>query len=317
MKTVLFQREFLRFQGGHLKVWHYFNHVRAAPGFEAAVRFRPDTVWDDANPWLPVRDAVLSWDDPVDPDTLFVAGRDWRWLDPGQCADSPLPVINLLQHVLHATPDDPLERHRFLPNKAIRICTSTEIARAIEATGRVRGPVFTIPNGIDLMELDAVSRPAQRDIDLLIVAAKQPALGRRLAQRLTASARELILLRHYESRPALLEQMARARVTLFLPNPLEGVYIPGLEGMALGALVVCPDCVGNRSYCEDGQNCLMPAYDDDAIVAATERALSLGPAVRADMIAAGHATARAHSLDQERDAFLRILDSLDDLWSNA
>ena len=36
-------------------------------------------------------------------------------------------------------------------------------------------------------------------------------------------------------------------MTLFLPNQREGVYIPGLEGMALGTLVVCPDCVGNRS----------------------------------------------------------------------
>ena len=53
MKTVLFQREFLRFQGGHLKVWHYFNHVAAAPGFEAVVRFRPETVWDDTQPVAP------------------------------------------------------------------------------------------------------------------------------------------------------------------------------------------------------------------------------------------------------------------------
>ena len=87
------------------------------------MRFRPDTVWDDSNPWHPVRAAGLSWEEPVSPDVLFVAGRDWRWLDPDLCAESPVPVINLLQHVLHASPDDPLERHRFLPNKAIRICT--------------------------------------------------------------------------------------------------------------------------------------------------------------------------------------------------
>src|SRR5688500_17697995 len=121
MKTVLFQREFLRFQGGHLKVGQYFNHVRAAAGFEPVVRFRPDTVWDDSNPWLPVLDEALSWEDAVNPDVRFVAGRDGRWLDPRQCEESPVPVINLLQHVLHAAPDDPLARHRFLPNKAIRM----------------------------------------------------------------------------------------------------------------------------------------------------------------------------------------------------
>lgn len=316
MKTVLFQREFLRFQGGHLKVWHYFNHVAAAPGFEAVVRFRPDTVWDDSNPWHPVRHAGLSWTDPVSPDILFVAGRDWRWLEPGSRAESPVPVINLLQHVLHASPDDPLERHRFLPNKAVRICTSSEIARAITATGRVRGPVFTIPNGIDVAEMDAVPHPAKRDIDLLIVAAKQPPLGRRLAERLAAPGREIVLLRRYEPRSALLAQIARARVALFLPNPLEGFYIPALEGMALGTVVVCPDCVGNRAYCEDDVNCLMPAYQDDAIVAATERALAPAP-THEDMVGAGRSTACDHSLQAERNAFLRILGQVDDLWKTA
>ena len=316
MKTVLFQREFLRFQGGHLKVWHYFNHVAAAPGFEAVVRFRPDTVWDDSNPWRPVRDKGLSWTDPVDPDILFVAGRDWRWLEPGARAESPIPVLNLLQHVLHASPEDPLERHRFLPNKAIRICTSSEIARAITATGRVRGPVFTIPNGIDVAEMDAVPRPAERDIDLLIVAAKQPPLGRRLAQRVAAPGREIVLLRRYEPRPALLAQIARARVTLFLPNPLEGFYIPALEGMALGTVVVCPDCVGNRAYCENGRNCLMPAYDDDAVIAATKQALARASALD-DMVEAGRTTAADHSLEAERDALWRILGRVDELWDKA
>ena len=314
MKTVLFQREFLRFQGGHLKVWHYFNHVASAPGFEAVVRFRPDTVWDDSNPWHPVREAGLSWTDPVAPDILFVAGRDWRWLEPGSRAESPLPVVNLLQHVLHASPDDPLERHRFLPNKAIRICTSSEIARAITATGRVRGPVFTIPNGIDLAEMDAVPRPAQRDIDLLIVAAKQPPLGRRLAERLAAPGREIVLLRHYEARAALLAQIARARVTLFLPNPLEGFYIPALEGMALGTVVVCPDCIGNRGHCIDGENSFRPTYEEDAIMAAAERALAQ-EIPRDEMVAKARATAREHDLAAERRAFLEVLDRVPDLWA--
>jgi hypothetical protein len=316
VKTVLFQREFLRFQGGHLKVWHYFNHVASAPGFEAIVRFRPDTVWDDSNPWHPLREAGLAWTDPVAPDILFVAGRDWRWLEPGSRAESQLPVINLLQGVLHASPDDPLERHRFLPNKAIRICSSSEIARAITDTGRVRGPVFTIPNGIDIAEMDAVPRPAERDIDLLIVAAKQPPLGRRLAERLAAPGREIVLLRRYEPRPALLALMAGARVTLLLPNPLEGFYMPALEGMALRTVVVCPDCVGNRSYCEDGGNCFMPAFEDDAIVSATERALAPARA-HEDMMRAARATVDDHSLEGERDALLRILDRIDDLWETA
>src|SRR5215207_5131209 len=137
MKTVLFQRQFLRLQGGHLKVWQYFNHVQAIPGFRALVRFSPDTVWDDSNPWLSMRADAVPWEDPPAADLLFVAGRDWRWLEARQYADQQVPVLNLLQHVLHGSEDDPLGRHRFLRNPAIRICTSAVIAQAIAATGEV------------------------------------------------------------------------------------------------------------------------------------------------------------------------------------
>ena len=160
------------------------------------MRFRPDTVWDDSNPWLPVLDEALSWEDAVDPDVLFVAGRDWRWLDPRQCEESPVPVINLLQHVLHAAPDDPLARHRFLPNKAIRICTSSEIAqRDREDRAACTGRSSRFRTESTSPSWTRFRNPAQRDIDLLIVAAKQPPLGRRLAQRLASAAPELDLLR--------------------------------------------------------------------------------------------------------------------------
>ena len=316
MKTVLFHREFRRFQGGHLKVWQYFNHVRAAPGHRGVVRFTADSVWDESNPWRPVRDEVLPWEQPVDADILFVAGRDWRWLDPADRAESPIPVINVLQHVLHASPDDPLGRRAFLPNKAIRICTSSEIAKAINATGIVRGPVFAIPNAIDIEELSAVPRPPRRDIDLLVLATKQAPLGRALVARLDDDGIALDLIRKEVQRADLLQRMARAKVTLYLPNRKEGFYIPAAEGMALGTLVVCPDAIGNRSFCRDGVNCLLPPYEDDAIVAAVGRALreydQLG-----HLIDGGLETARAHDLTIERATFHDLLSRVDELWAGA
>jgi hypothetical protein len=273
-------------------------------------------VWDDSNPWRPVRDEVLPWGEPVDADILFVAGRDWRWLPPEDRAESPLPVINLLQHVLHASHEDPLGRRAFLPNKAIRICTSSEIAKAIEATGIVRGPVFAIPNAIDMQELEAVTRPPERDLDLLVLATKQAPLGRALGASFEQSGLVLDVVRKEIPRPELLQRMARARVTLCLPNRLEGFYIPAAEGMALGTLVVCPDAIGNRSFCRDGENCLMPPYEEEAIVAAVSRALDeydhLG-----SLIAGGRETARALDLPAERAAFHDLLRNVDELWSDA
>jgi glycosyltransferase involved in cell wall biosynthesis len=316
MKTVLFHREFLRFQGGHLKVWQYFNHARSAPGHRAVVRFTEDSVWDETNPWHPVRQEVLPWEEPVDADVLFVAGRDWRWLEPAHRAESPLPVINMLQHVLHASPDDPLGRRRFLPNKAIRICTSSEIAKAITATGIVRGPVFAIPNAIDLDEIRQVPRPPARDIDLLLLATKQAPLGRHLAARFEQPGRVLDVVRREVHRSDLLQRMARARVTLYLPNRLEGFYIPALEGMALGTLVVCPDTVGNRSFCRDGENCFMPKYENEAIIAAVNRALEEHDGL-GGLIEGGAETARAHDLLRERSAFHYLLSRIDELWADA
>ena len=39
MQTVVFHRHFERFQGGHLKVFHYFEHVRSSPSHRALIRF--------------------------------------------------------------------------------------------------------------------------------------------------------------------------------------------------------------------------------------------------------------------------------------
>jgi glycosyltransferase involved in cell wall biosynthesis len=108
--------------------------------------------------------------------------------------------------------------------------------------------------------------------------------------------------------------MGRARVAVTVPNPKEGFYLPAVEAMAAGAVVVCPDCIGNRSYCLDGENSFRPSYDEDAIVAAAERALAGGrPA--AQLVRAGREMARAHDLHVERRAFLDILDRVDDLWA--
>ncbi len=53
METVVFQRHFERFQGGHLKVFHYFEHVRSSPAHRALIRFSSDSCWGPENPWWP------------------------------------------------------------------------------------------------------------------------------------------------------------------------------------------------------------------------------------------------------------------------
>ena len=49
------------------------------------------------------------------------------------------------------------------------------------------------------------------------------------------------------------------QATVFVQTSVhEGFALPPLEAMATGAAVVCTDAHGNRDFCVDGVNCLMP-----------------------------------------------------------
>ena len=314
---MLFYRDFKRFTGGDLKVWDYFNHVRSSERHTALVRFTADSAWGPTNPWTAAREHVIGEDDDVDFDVLFLSGIDWRGMIPiEERNEYRRPIINLVQHVWHACPNDPLNRHRFLPHKAIRICVSPQIDKAIVATGQVRGPVFMIPNGLDLEDLSGMADAPARDIDVLVAANKRPDLGRAVAARLRREGRVVELVDQRIPRWDLIRLMSRARVSVLVPNPKEGFYLPALEAMAVGTVVVCPDCIGNRSFCLPGENCFRPEHDEDAIVAAAETALQEEPGLD-ELRARALATARSHDIAGERAAFLDILDGAEELWASA
>lgn len=250
MRTVLFHRKYRRLHGGHLKVWHYFNHVLSAPGFDARVLFDIDSSWDGSNPWANARERVVASVADVEPDALFVACRDWQRLDALGLLDQSLPILNLIQHTRHA--DDWSIQSRYLGRKAIRICVSDEVAAAVANAGS-QGPIVVIPNSVDV-PVAAQGGGVERSTDLLIAGLKQPVMAGRAKEHFSARGVVLEAFTEHQPRELFLEAMRRARVTLFLPNEEEGFYLPGLEGMALGTVVVCLDCVGNRSYCLPGEN---------------------------------------------------------------
>jgi glycosyltransferase involved in cell wall biosynthesis len=93
----------------------------------------------------------------------------------------------------------------------------------------------------------------------------------------------------------------------------EGFALPPLEAMAAGAAVVCTDADGNRDYCRDGVNCLMPGPEPHAIAAAIERVVS-DPDLRVRLGQAGVETARRYGIDRraaELDRFIAGLASRD------
>src|SRR5262245_35348802 len=165
---------------------------------------------DETNPWTSVPDLVLAGSESVEPDIWFLSGMDWRQIDPPERPDSPVPVINLIQHPTHFDPDNP--RYEFLANRAIRICISPQVAEAVEATGRVNGPLFVIPDAIDLDRITAAAGAPARDLDFLVAAVKNPELGREVAARLGRGGRSVRLIdEHLTHREEFLQLVARAR----------------------------------------------------------------------------------------------------------
>jgi GT2 family glycosyltransferase/glycosyltransferase involved in cell wall biosynthesis len=81
----------------------------------------------------------------------------------------------------------------------------------------------------------------------------------------------------------------------------EGFALPPLEAMATGGAVVCTDAHGNRDFCIDGVNCLMPAPDRESVRAALARVLA-DPDLRERLGSAGQQTAKDYAWDRRIDA---------------
>jgi GT2 family glycosyltransferase len=87
----------------------------------------------------------------------------------------------------------------------------------------------------------------------------------------------------------------------------EGFCLPALEAMATGAAVVCTDAHGNRDFCSDRVNCLMPEPGARAVSGAIARLLS-DRELRARLGAAGIETAKDYAWErriEELEAFFQ------------
>lgn len=98
--------------------------------------------------------------------------------------------------------------------------------------------------------------------------------------------------------------------TVFVQTSIhEGFCLPPLEAMATGGAVVCTDAHGNRDFCRDGENCLMPAPDQASVAEAMLR-LMRDPALRQRLGHAGIRTAADYSWQRRIDALEAFLTEL-------
>jgi GT2 family glycosyltransferase len=89
----------------------------------------------------------------------------------------------------------------------------------------------------------------------------------------------------------------------------EGFCLPPLEAMATGAAVVCTDAHGNRDFCVDGVNCLIPEPTAESVSGAIRRLVE-DPALRVRLGEAGRATAAEYSWERRIDELEGFLATL-------
>jgi hypothetical protein len=298
MADMLFLRDYQAFAGGHLKLADYIAHTRSSALFHPRLYMvegsRPD------HPF-PTDVMVEAWR-PERAGALFLAGLDWEHLPAG--VEDRIPVVNLIQGLGHAQPDNP--RYAFLARRATRICVSQQIAQALAETGRVNGPIFTIPAGLDLGAIPRSGAPAS---PVFIAGLKDPGLAQAIASVLAGHGVDAVTQTAPLPRAEYLARMADARVVITLPMALEGFYLPALEAMVAGCAVICPDAGGNRDFCRDGETCLMPERKAEALAGAALRLLD-DDALAARLVSRAREMAQAYTLEAERAAYHALLRTL-------
>jgi len=265
---VLFYRDFRSYTGGHQIVYNYYCFLKQHPLFEPYIAFSKESIWDRSNPWFNEKENRVEYN-PYEYDILFIAGEDWLQLD--EKIEKSKTIINLIQGVRHARKDTKL--YDFLNKKAYRITVSDEVKSAIEKEMKgCKGIITTIENGIALPKIDS-----KKTNTVYILALKNKPLASKIVQYLQEIGIEDVVVTYEKTAQNLVHQnMASSSITLLLPFHEEGFYIPALEAMQYSDMVIVPDCIGNRSFCINNYNVIMPKqYTFEAIKDALEEALLL------------------------------------------
>jgi glycosyltransferase involved in cell wall biosynthesis len=136
-------------------------------------------------------------------------------------------------------------------------------------------------------------------------------VGDRVAGRVRDPAFEFRAIRNPVGWEELRELYHWADVFLATPLVEEGFYLPGLEAMAAGAIVLSSDAGGNRAYCEFDENCMRVEFDDPSSYVEVLLSLRTADPAKLDrMRQRGYETTERHTLSREKVHFGAFLERL-------
>lgn len=294
---VSFIRNYTSYTGGHQKVRDYMQHFIDL-GWHTSFYKRGTS---QTEPRLFSCISGVNYQaqyQPEDADLVFLAGMDWQ--DYLALGIKNKNIINLIQHVRHADPAQPL--FEFLSQPAIRICVSESVRQAI--LPHANGPVHTIPMGHRISK-----KPEKRTNDIYILANKQPELGNKLADYFLSHQYSVICHNKYVQKHEVLNAMASSHISITLPHITEGFYLPGIEAMALSDIAIVPDCVASVEYTKGFNNAMRCILDYHSIIDAHSLAKKniQSPVKLALLKYIGMKTVKSHSLEKERFTLNKLL----------
>ena len=313
-KTVWFYRDYRKFSGGHLKFSHYLSHISAAQNWQPKITFSKNSelkedIWTQS-----LQHQVSKWQ-VKSGDVVFLAGTDWQYFDQVQVL-SKVPVINFIQHVRHADPN--LHLYQYLCRRSIRVCVSVQVQQAINDTGECNGPVYVINNGIEQAADSTTLTGFSFDKSLLenrwlLVGIKNPALAAEVSTALKDLGINAESILTPLNQKVFFNKLESAAVVVCFPNKTEGFYLPALEAMAHRKLVICPDCIGNRSFCNE-QTALIPKHSLNGYLTCVKQLLTMHNKDILQLINNAQKISSEYTLDKERELFISILNDAHRIW---
>jgi GT2 family glycosyltransferase/glycosyltransferase involved in cell wall biosynthesis len=306
--------------GGHRDIFEHLNRL-AARGHEVSLY-----TLDEPPDWFPLRVPVHTCTDYDDlarslaePEAIKVATW-WMTAAPVWRASMVrgLPVYFVQDIETSYYPDHEHARHAVLDSyrPEFRYMTISEWNR--ERLREMGLDAELIPPGIDLQTFRPRAEIARREDMVLALGRANPLKNLPLTlaawRALPAPRPELCLfgvepelaegqqVRYVESPDDEQVNELFCQATVFVQTSVhEGFALPPLEAMATGAAVVCTDAHGNRDFCVDGVNCLMPEAKTGAVSAALARLLA-DPELRTRLGQAGIETAQEYAWERRIDA---------------
>ncbi len=310
--------------GGHRDIFEHLNRL-AARGHEVSLY-----TLGESPEWFPLRVPVHSFEDYdalgdalAELDAIKVATW-WMTAGPVWRASIPrgLPVYFVQDIETSYYPDHERARHAVLDSYRPEFRYMTISSWNRERLRELDLDAELIPPGIDLDTFRPRPDVARREDMVLALGRTNPLKNLPLTLAAWRSLREpRAELCLFGIEPEIVDaQLARdgaryleapsdeqvgelfSQATVFVQTSVhEGFALPPLEAMATGAAVVCTDAHGNRDFCVDGVNCLMPEATTAAVGAALRRLLD-DPELRAELGRAGVETAREYAWEKRIDA---------------